>query len=132
MATAVPRILLVEDNESNRYLAKFLLERQGLCVQEAINGREALHQARAWQPDLIILDIQMPEMDGYEAGQQLRAAVETRHIPLVAASSFAMAGDRERALQLGFADYFEKPYDPETFVERILRQLPPREGGEHR
>lgn len=127
MSTGVPRILLVEDNESNRYLAKFLLEREGLCVQEAVNGAEALEQARRWQPDLIILDIQMPEMDGYEAGQRLRAADETRHIPLVAASSFAMAGDRERALRLGFADYFEKPYDPETFVDRIRRQLPSRQ-----
>lgn len=117
------RVLLIEDNENNRYLASFILEHAGLEVLVARNGKSGVEQARAEHPDLILMDIQMPEMDGYEAARVLLGDEATRSIPLVAATSFAMPGDREKAMNMGFADYIEKPFDPDTFAERILRVL---------
>jgi two-component system cell cycle response regulator DivK len=118
------KILLVEDNHANRYLATFLLENAGFHVVHAGNGREALEQAGAEQPDLILMDIQMPEMDGYEAAQAIRESVGLAEIPIVAVTSYAKAGDRERALKLGFVGYIEKPISTETFVAQIGRFLP--------
>ncbi len=118
------RILLVEDNGANRYLATFLLESSGFTVVHAANGFEALSQAQLTRPDLILMDIQMPEMDGYEAARRLREMPEVAEIPIVAVTSYAMAGDRERALQLGFVGYLEKPISTETFVAEIERFLP--------
>lgn len=117
------RVLLIEDNENNRYLASFILEQIGLAVLVARDGREGVARAREERPDLILMDIQMPEMDGYEAARLLLADPETRGIPIVAATSFAMPGDKARALDMGFADYIEKPFDPESFADRILRLL---------
>ncbi|MCC6747096.1 MAG: response regulator [Deltaproteobacteria bacterium] len=117
------KILLVEDNENNRYLATFLLERHGFTVIAAQNGREALERARAEAPELILLDIQMPEMDGYETAERLKADPELAAIPVVGVSSFAMVGDRERALALGFSGYLEKPIDPATFVDQVRAYL---------
>jgi two-component system, cell cycle response regulator DivK len=119
-----PRVLLVEDNEQNRYLANFLLTQAGAEVLFAANGLEGVQMARAEKPDVIVMDIQMPEMDGYEAARQLRADPATRHIPIVAATSYAMVGDRDKAMKIGMTDYIEKPYDPETFVARVLSFVP--------
>jgi two-component system, cell cycle response regulator DivK len=113
------RILLVEDNEQNRYLATFLLENAGYVVRHAPNGRLALEAAAAEKPDLILMDIQMPEMDGYEAARRLLATPGLSGVPLVAITSYAMVGDRERALSNGFADYIEKPIDPDLFIHQI-------------
>jgi two-component system, cell cycle response regulator DivK len=121
------KILLVEDNGANRYLATFLLEGRGFTVVHAANGFEALRQAGIERPDLILMDIQMPEMDGYEAARLLRETPEVAQIPIVAVTSYAMAGDRERALQLGFVGYLEKPISTETFVAEIERFLPRKE-----
>ena len=118
------KILLVEDNAANRYLETFLLENSGFTVIHAANGFEALSQARIEQPDLILMDMQMPEMDGYEAARALRDTPEVAQIPIVAVTSYAMAGDRERALQLGFVGYLEKPISTETFVVQSVRFLP--------
>ncbi len=118
------KILLVEDNGTNRYLATFLLENRGFTVVHAANGIEALREARLALPDLILMDIQMPEMDGYEAARHLRATPEVAHIPIVAVTSYAMPGDRERALEHGFVGYLEKPISTETFVAEIERFLP--------
>jgi two-component system cell cycle response regulator DivK len=118
------RILLVEDNEQNRYLATFLLERSGFTVLHAADGREALAQAYSERPDLILMDIQMPAMDGYEAAERIKAAPELAHIPLVAVTSYAMPGDRKKALHAGFAGYIEKPIFFETFISEITRFLP--------
>ncbi len=114
-----PKILLVEDNENNRYLAQFLLEREGLTVRVAVNGREALDMAREEAPELVVMDIQMPEMDGYETAQHFKKDRQLSHIPLVGVSSFAMAGDRAKALRAGFVAYVEKPINPETFCSEI-------------
>jgi two-component system cell cycle response regulator DivK len=113
------RILLVEDNEQNRYLATFLLENAGYAVVHAANGCEAVEQAPQVQPALVLMDIQMPEMDGYEAARRLLANPAVAHIPIVAITSYAMVGDRERAMEIGFAGYIEKPIEPENFVQKI-------------
>jgi len=119
------RVLLIEDNEVNRYLATFLLSREGLEVIRAVNGRDGVERARADLPEVIVMDIEMPEMDGYEAAQLLLQMTETRHVPIVALTSYAMPGARAKALAMGFADYIEKPYDPADFVARVLRCLHP-------
>jgi len=118
-----PKALLVEDNENNRYLLKLLLEDANIVVACANNGRHALELASRERPDCILLDIQMPEMDGYEVATRLKADVELANIPIIGVSSFAMPGDRERAFRMGFAGYIEKPVDPEVFAETVLRIL---------
>ena len=119
-----PPILLVEDNEQNRYLATFLLENAGFTVVHAANGKLAVELAPEVLPSLILMDIQMPEMDGYEAARRLLANPTVAHIPIVAITSYAMVGDRERALKIGFAGYIEKPIEPDTFVQQISSFVP--------
>ena len=113
------RILIIEDNETNRYLARFLLEKAGFEVDTAVDGVQGLAKARSDRFDLVVLDIQMPEMDGYETAVALRSDPVTAGVPIVGVSSFAMAGDRAKALRLGFAGYIEKPIDPGTFADEI-------------
>lgn len=119
------KILLVEDNEQNRYLATFLLEKAGHTVVHAPTGHAALTAAAANPPDLVLMDIQMPEMDGYEAARRLHTTPGLEKIPLVAVTSYAMPGDREHAMSLGFVGYIEKPIATETFVDQISQFLPP-------
>jgi two-component system, cell cycle response regulator DivK len=114
-------ILVVEDRAENRYLARYLLSNAGAQVIEAQDGLTGIESARRHQPDAIVLDIQLPEMDGYQAARILKQDPITEGIPLVACTAYAMAGDRARAKTLGFADYIEKPYDPEEFANRVLR-----------
>jgi CheY-like chemotaxis protein len=114
-----PKILLVEDNKANRYLAQFLLEREGFAVITVLTGREALEHARREPPDLVLLDILMPEMDGYEAAVRFKSDPSLAHITLVGVSSFAMASDRAKALEAGFAGYIEKPINPDTFAQEV-------------
>jgi two-component system cell cycle response regulator DivK len=123
------RLLLVEDNANNRYLAQYLLERAGFAIEVATDGRRGLELARAGGFDMVLLDIQMPEMDGYELAAALRADPVTARIPIVGVSSFAMAGDRAKAMQLGFAGYIEKPIDPATFADEIRGFLGGAGGG---
>lgn len=117
-------VLLIEDNETNRYLANFLLEQAGLEVIHAKNGREGLALVAERRPALILLDIQLPEMDGYEVAALLRKDPASSEIPILVVSSYAMVGDRRRALDLGVDDYLEKPYDPEEFISRVRALLP--------
>lgn len=116
---AEKKILIVEDNEQNLYLTTFLLEKQGHDVFQARNGQEGLDRAAAECPDLILLDIQLPVMDGYEVARRLKQVRETRSIPIVAVTSYAMAGDREAILTAGCEGYIEKPIDPDRFVEQV-------------
>jgi len=97
------RILLVEDNATNRYLATYLLEQHGYAVSHAADGQQALAAAVRERPDVILMDIQMPNMDGYEATRLLKAQATLRDVPVIALTSYAMAGSRERALSLVFA-----------------------------
>ena len=122
------KILLVEDNEANRYLATFLLENSGFTVVHASNGAEAVVAAQNETPDLILMDIQMPEVDGYEAARRIKTEPHLAHIPIVAVTSFAMAGDRAKAAEIGFAGYIEKPIVTETFISEISRFLPRKAG----
>jgi two-component system cell cycle response regulator DivK len=114
-----PRVLLVEDNDNNRYLAQFLLEREGFSVAIAVNGKQALEAAVRAKPDLVVMDIQMPEMDVYETAECFKSDPALADIPLVGVSSFAMAGDRAKALKVGFAGYIEKPINPDTFAREV-------------
>jgi two-component system cell cycle response regulator DivK len=112
-------ILLIEDNEQNRYLTTFLLNKSGHSVESACDGPSGIAMALAKKFDLILLDIQLPGMDGYEVARTLRATAATRSIPIVAVTSYAMVGDRESILDAGCDGYLEKPIDPETFVVDI-------------
>lgn len=123
------RVLVIEDNERNLYLVTYLLERHGFVVRAAKDGASGIRQAVAERPDLVILDIQLPEMDGYEVATALRAVGELSATPIVAVTSFAMPGDRERALAVGCNGYLEKPIEPMTFVEEIQRIMNDAHGG---
>ncbi len=117
------KALLVEDNENNRYLLTLLLEHAGFTVLPAVDGKSGVDLARREAPDLILLDIQMPEMDGYEVAAILKSDPVLARIPIVGVSSFAMPGDRDKAMRAGFAGYIEKPVDPERFVETVMAFL---------
>jgi two-component system, cell cycle response regulator DivK len=117
-------ILLIEDNEQNRYLATFLLESRDCVVVEAEDGRLGIELALKQKFDLILLDIQLPIMDGYKVAKALRDKPATRNIPIVAVTSYAMMGDREKALAAGCDGYLEKPINPETFFSEIERFFP--------
>ena len=118
-------ILLIEDNETNRYLATFLLEKHGFEVIVALDGAQGIELARAKKPDLILLDIQLPGMDGYTVARTLRDLEPLNATPIVAVTSYAMVGDREKSLAAGCNGYIEKPINPTTFVEEISRYLTP-------
>lgn len=120
-------ILLIEDNEQNRYLVTYLLQAHGWEVLSAEDGPAGLKLAGEIDPALILLDIQLPGMDGYEVARRLRANPKLDAIPVVAVTSYAMPGDRERCLESGCNGYLEKPIDPQTFagqVESFLGNLP--------
>lgn len=117
-------ILLIEDNEQNRYLATFLIERHGHKVVSATDGPSGIALARTLAPDLILLDIQLPGMDGHAVARALRAETQFAATPIVAVTSYAMVGDREKCLQAGCNGYIEKPINPETFVQDITAFLP--------
>ena len=112
-------ILLIEDNEQNRYLATFLLEKRGCRVLAASDGPQGIELAGAEIPDLILLDIQLPLMDGYAVAQALRKMDALNNTPIVAVTSYAQMGDREKTLAAGCNGYLEKPINPETFVSDL-------------
>ncbi|MBN1319262.1 MAG: response regulator [Thermoleophilia bacterium] len=118
-----PTILLIEDNEQNRYLTTFLLEKHGYQVAAAGDGPTGVALAAKIKPDAILLDIQLPGMDGYSVAKALRECPSLDHTPIVAVTSYAMAGDREKALGSGCDGYLEKPINPETFVSQIESYL---------
>lgn len=113
-------VLLIEDNEQNRYLATFLLEGAGHKVVAANDGPEGIAAALAQAFDVILLDIQLPTMDGYAVARSLRGHAAAAVVPIVAVTSYAMAGDRENALAAGCSAYLEKPINPETFVASVV------------
>ncbi len=113
------KALLIEDNENNRYLLRLLMEHAGFAVVAACEGRSGIDLARREAPDVILLDIQMPEMDGYEVAAALKNDPVLARIPIVGVSSFAMPGDRDKAMRAGFAGYIEKPVDPERFAHSV-------------
>ena len=120
-----PTILLIEDNEQNRYLATFLLEQHGYRVVSVPDGRLGIETAITLLPDLILLDIQLPHMDGYAVAGALRNIQLLTATPIVAVTSYAMVGDREKCLAAGCNGYIEKPINPDTFVAEIASFLEP-------
>ncbi len=117
------KILLVEDNPVNRRLAEFLLRSQGYQVRAATNAQEAFDTIKAERPDLILMYVQLPGMDGLEATRKIKAEPTTRDIPVVAVTSYAMKGDREKALAAGCSGYITKPIDKDTFVQEVATVL---------
>lgn len=112
-------LLIIEDNEQNFYMMRFLLEKKGFRVLGAENGRLGVQMARQHKPDGILLDIQLPEMDGYAVAAELKRHDDLAGIPIIAVTSYAMVGDREHILAAGANGYIEKPINPDTFVEEI-------------
>lgn len=117
------RILLVEDNLMNRRLAQFLLKSQGYIVYEATDGQEALELAKTHLPDLILMDLQLPGLDGFTATRILKEDAITRDIPVVALTAYAMRGDAERALEAGCNGYITKPIDAREFPKTVANFL---------
>ena len=113
------KILLVEDNEMNRDMLSRRLQRRGHEVALAVDGAEGVSMAHAQKPDLILLDMSLPVLDGWEAARQLKAADDTRAIPIIALTAHAMAGDREKALDAGCDDYDTKPIE----LPRLLGKM---------
>lgn len=122
------RVLIIEDNAQNMYLVTFLLRACGFTCTEAYDGRAGIDAALAVAPDLILLDIQLPVMDGYAVARELRRHAHLAGIPIIGVTSFAMAGDREKVLAAGCDGYIEKPIDPDTFISQISAFLPEESG----
>ena len=121
------KILYVEDNEDNIYMLQSRLERRGFGVVVAMDGEQAVEMALAEKPSLIIMDLSLPNVDGWEATRRLKANEKTRHIPVVALSAHAMVGDRETALDAGCDDYDTKPVDFKRLLEKVKAFLSPAE-----
>ncbi len=118
-----PKVLVIEDNEQNIYLITFLLEHHGYDVIQARNGLTAIEIAAKTNPDLILLDIQLPEMDGYAVARRLRSESAFADVPIIAVTSYAMVGDREKSIEAGCTGYIEKPIDPDTFIPELEKYL---------
>jgi two-component system, cell cycle response regulator DivK len=121
-------ILVVEDQEDNRTILRDLLNHAGFDVLEAVTGEEGVRAAEAHRPDLILMDIQLPLLDGYEATRQIKAQPELRAIPIVAVTSYALSGDDEKARAAGCDGYVTKPFSPRQLLATVLSYLPADEG----
>ena len=115
----MPKILLVEDNEMNRDMLSRRLQRKGYEVVTAVDGKDGVARALAEAPALILMDMSLPVLDGWEATRQLRASPGTRSIPVIALTAHAMSGDREKALQAGCDDFDTKPVELDRLLEKI-------------
>jgi two-component system cell cycle response regulator DivK len=117
------KVLVVEDNEDNLYLMRFMLTENGYQVIEARDGIEGVERAIREKPDLILMDIQLPGIDGLTATKKIRDSTAAGDIPIIVITSYAMVGDEEKALAAGCTGYIKKPIDPETFIEELERCL---------
>lgn len=117
------KVLLIEDNPQNLYLATFLLERHGYNVVSISDGLTAVKQAAGHDPDLILLDIELPVMDGHSVARALRNIDSLKDTPIIAVTSYAMVGDREKCIASGCNGYIEKPIDPLSFVAEIEKYV---------
>jgi two-component system, cell cycle response regulator DivK len=124
----MPKILYVEDNEDNVYMLTRRLERAGFEVVVASDGEEGVAVARAERPDLILMDLSLPVVDGWEATRRLKSAEETRAIPVIALSAHAMPGDRDKAIEAGCDDYDPKPVSMQSLLAKIRALLPEEPG----
>lgn len=119
------RILIIEDNAANLELMTYLLQAFGCTLLTAHDGEEGIEVASRELPDLIICDVGLPQIDGYEVARRLKSDITLRGIPLVAVTAFAMVGDRDKALGAGFNGYIAKPINPETFFGEVMTFLRP-------
>jgi two-component system cell cycle response regulator DivK len=117
------KILLVEDNEMNRDMLSRRLARKGYEVSIAVDGQQGVEMAQTSAPDLILMDMSLPVLDGWEATRRLKDSNATRHIPVIALTAHAMSGDRERALEAGCDDYDTKPIELTRLLEKIESML---------
>jgi two-component system, cell cycle response regulator DivK len=117
------KILVVEDNEKNMYLISFIIEKMGHEAIKACTGEVGVELALKEQPDLILMDIQLPGIDGLETTRRIRASKAGRDVPIIALTSYAMTGDRDTALKAGCTGYIEKPINPETIMGEIEKYL---------
>ena len=120
------KILYIEDNEDNVYVVKNRLTRAGFTILIAADGAQGVAMASTEQPDLILMDLSLPVLDGWEATRRIKAAPETKHIPVVALTAHAMAGDREKALAAGCNDFDTKPIELPRLLQKIRALLPER------
>ena len=120
-----PTVLLVEDNEDNRRIYVTILEHAGYRVLEAVDGEVGLAIARQEMPDLILMDVALPKIDGWEATRRLKADPATRGIPIVALTAHALASDREKAMDIGCDGYIDKPAEPRLVLAEVARRVGP-------
>ena len=126
------KILIIEDNEQNLYLLTFIVEKHGYEVSTARDGQEGIEVAERIKPDLILLDIQLPVMDGYTVARKLRQSLDLAGTPIVAVTSYAMMGDREKAIEAGCTGYIEKPINPETFIAQVEKHFSRKKSGDNK
>ena len=117
------KTLIIEDNENNMYLITFLLKNSGHDIIQAYDGQIGVELAKTENPDLILLDIQLPKMNGYEVATALRKDASLTKVPIVAITSYAMPGDQEKAIASGCTGYIKKPINPDTFVGEVESYL---------
>ena len=117
------KILIVEDDEKSLYLARFILEKEGYEVIEARDGLEAPDNVSKETPDLILMDMQLPKLDGYEVTRQIKADERLSKIPVIALTAYAMKGDREKTQEAGCDDFITKPINPEEFIKIVNSYL---------
>ncbi|UCD88604.1 MAG: response regulator [Desulfobacterales bacterium] len=117
-------ILVVEDQEDNRRILRDLLTNSGYEVIEAVNGLDGVSSAETYRPDLILMDIQLPGIDGYEATRQIKANPDLNKIPIIAVTSYALSGDDQKAFVAGCDDYVTKPFSPRELLAKIRDYLP--------
>lgn len=120
----MPKILLVEDNEMNRDMLSRRLQRKGFEVEMAVDGKQGVEMALRGGYDLILMDMSLPEIDGWEATRRVREAPETKSIPIIALTAHAMSGDREKAMAAGCNDYDTKPVELDRLLGKIAALLP--------
>lgn len=118
------KVLIIEDNETNMYMLSFLLESENYFVLKTFNGKDGIKTAEEKEPDIILLDIQLPEMDGYTVATKLREIDKLKETPIIAVTSYAMPGDREKCIESGATGYIEKPINPDTFISQMKSFLP--------
>ena len=118
------RILIIEDQEDNRTIMRDLLNTAGYRIIEAVDGEEGVKLAQSERPDLILMDIQLPILDGYEATRRIRASVELKSIPIIAVTSYALSGDDAKARAAGCDSYVAKPFSPRELLAKVRELLP--------
>jgi CheY-like chemotaxis protein len=111
------KVLIIEDNANNLYMMRFIIQKMGHEVLEARDGASGVELAKSEHPDLILMDIQLPVLDGYSATRKIRAEETLKNVPIIAVTSYAMVGDREKSLAAGCTDYIEKPIQPDVFIK---------------